>query len=316
MKPEQWNAIRAAALGETLEKPPVALIIDSPWIPGFLGISSLDYLMDPEVWLRANLEVEDRFPEIAFLPGFWAEMGMCAEPSGFGCKMRFFADRTPDTHSLTDDIEVAAALELPNPATDGLMPVILNQYRKMEPRVREAGHVVKMVAARGPLTLAVHLMGVTDFLMALKTEPEPTHRFLKMTTTLVRNWLEAQAEALDSIESVLVLDDIAGFLSLEDYLEFAHPYLKEVFDAFPNAIKFFHNDTDNPDFVPPSPGAWHPCLQLHAPAFTAGDPGEDRPGCLPAREHPTAAGHGPGVARGSPGARARLPERDFPAGKG
>ena len=35
-------------------------------------------------------------------------------------------------------------------------------------------------------------------------------------------------------------------MSPKNYLEFAHPYLKEVFDAFPQAVRIFHNDTDNP----------------------------------------------------------------------
>jgi uroporphyrinogen decarboxylase len=103
-----------------------------------------------------------------------------------------------------------------------------------------------MVAARGPLTVATHLMGVTPFLLGLKLEAAATHRLLRITTTLVRHWLEAQAAGLREVEGILVLDAIAGFLSPKDYLEFAHPYLKEVFDAFPRALRIFHNDTDNP----------------------------------------------------------------------
>ena len=76
--------------------------------------------------------------------------------------------------------------------------------------MKDAGHVRKMVAARGPLTLATHLMGVTEFLLALKLNPAETHRLLKMTTTLVRTWLEAQAAALSEVEGIMVLDDIAG----------------------------------------------------------------------------------------------------------
>jgi uroporphyrinogen decarboxylase len=83
-------------------------------------------------------------------------------------------------------------------------------------------------------------------LLALKLHPAKTHALLKTTTALVRAWLEAQAEALKEVEGILVLDDIAGFVSPKDYLEFAHPYLKSVFDAFPGAVKMFHNDTDNP----------------------------------------------------------------------
>ena len=62
MTPEQWETLQKCAAGEELPTLPVALIVDSPWIPGFLGISTLDYLTIPEVWLKANLAVEQAFP--------------------------------------------------------------------------------------------------------------------------------------------------------------------------------------------------------------------------------------------------------------
>jgi len=228
----------------------VALIVDSPWIPGYLGLSTLDYLTDPEVWLRSNLEVIQRFPEVLFLPGFWVEFGMTAEPSAFGCRVSFHSDRPPSAHPFRGGLGAVEGIEPPNPAADGFLPVILNYYRRLEPRVTEAGHAIKMVAARGPLTVASHLLGVTEFLVGLRLNPGDTHRLLRVTTTLVRTWLEAQAAALEGVEGILVLDDLAGFLSPKDYLEFAHPYLKEVFDAFPGALRVFHNDTDNPVSYP------------------------------------------------------------------
>jgi uroporphyrinogen decarboxylase len=246
MTPEQWTLLKHCATGGEVATPPVALIVDSPWIPGYLGISALDYLTVPEVWLDANLRVIREFPEILFLPGFWAEIGMCAEPSAFGCKVSLFADRTPVAHPMVSGIEELDRLSAPDPLADGFMPVLLNLYRRMEPRVNDTGHVVKMVATRGPLTVATHLMGVSNFLLGMKLEAAATHRLLRLTTTLVKDWLKAQAGALKEVEGILVLDDIAGFMSAKDYLEFAHPYLKEVFDAFPGAVKMFHNDTDNP----------------------------------------------------------------------
>jgi uroporphyrinogen decarboxylase len=206
----------------------------------------LDYLTVPEVWLEANLRVAAEFPEVIFLPGFWAELGMGAEPSAFGCKISLYPNRTPLVHPLLRAVEQADGLQPPNPHTDGWLPVLLNLYRRMEPRVRDAGHLIKMVAARGPLTVASHLTGVSEFLLGLKLNPAATHRLLRLTTTLVKQWLQAQAEALSAVEGILVLDDLAGFISPRDYLEFGEPYLKEVFDAFPAAIKMFHNDTNNP----------------------------------------------------------------------
>ena len=246
MNRDKWETFKKAARGGKFATPPVALIVDSPWIPGFLGISTLDYLTVPEVWLDANLRVEREFPDVIFLPGFWAEIGMCAEPSAFGCKVSLYTNKTPVAHPMINGIEELDRLTAPNPLADGFMPMILNFYRRLKPRINDAGHVVKMVAARGPLTVATHLMGVSNFLLGMKLEAAATHRLLRITTTLVKDWLRAQADALKEVEGILVLDDIAGFMSPKDYQEFAHPYLKEIFDAFPVAVKMFHNDTDNP----------------------------------------------------------------------
>jgi uroporphyrinogen decarboxylase len=114
----------------------------------------------------------------------------------------------------------------------------------MEPKIKEAGESVKIVAGRGPLAIGTHLMGLTEFLVGMKIDPDNMHKLLKITTTLVKNWLEAQADVLSEVEGILVLDDIVGFLSKEDYMEFAHPYLKEIFNAFPNTLRIYHNDTE------------------------------------------------------------------------
>lgn len=246
MRKEQWDVLKRCVAGEEFKTPPVALIIDSPWLPGCLGLSTLDYLTVPEVWLDANVAVAKEFPEVIFVPGFWVEMGMGAEPSAFGCKVTFHRDRTPDVHALTSDIEDLSSLAPPDPRRDGLLPIILNYYRLLQPRIEDAGHVLKIIAARGPLVLATHLMGVSDFLLAMKTSPDATHQLLRTTTALVCTWLQAQSETLGNVEGILLLDDIVGFMSLPDYREFAHPYLMEIFQTFPEAMKLFHNDTNNP----------------------------------------------------------------------
>ena len=263
MNQEKWETIQKCARMKAVSTVPVALIVDSPWIPGYLGISTQDYFTKPDFWLEANLRVEQEFPEVIFLPGFWVELGMTAEPSGFGCRTRFFPDKTPLAYPLISSVDDVDRLVTPNPLTDGLMPSILALYKYLEPRVNDAGHLIKIVAARGPLAVASHLMGVTDLLLGLKLDPGNTHRLLKLVTTTVKQWLEAQAGVLRDVEAIMVLDDLVGFLSPKDYLEFAHPYLKEIFDAFPQAIKILHNDTNNPSSYP------HLCeLPVHIFNFT------------------------------------------------
>jgi uroporphyrinogen decarboxylase len=245
MNQQQWRLFKHCALGGEVATPPVALIIDSPWLPGYAGVSTVDYLTVPEVWLEANLAVEREFPGVIFLPGFWVEFGMCAEPSAFGCGFSLHGNQPPDVQPRLNGVEEVERLSPPNPERDGLLPVILNFYRRLEPRVNAAGQRIKVVAARGPLAVAAHVVGVTNFLVGLKLNPAATHRLLQLTAALVRQWLQAQAAALKEVEAVLVLDDLAGFLSPKDYLEFAHPYLKQVFAAFPGVVKMFHDDTNN-----------------------------------------------------------------------
>lgn len=232
---------------EKFDKAPAGLIVDSPWMPAYTGISTLDYFTVPDKWFEANMKIRKDFPELIFIPDFWVEYGMAAEPSGFGCKINFYEANTPTVNHIipsADDMDVVDSIPVPNPKTDGLLPFILNLYRNMEPKIKDAGESVKIVAGRGPLAIGTHLMGLTEFLVGMKVDPDNMHKLLKKTTTLVKNWLEAQADVLSEVEGILVLDDIVGFLSRDDYMEFAHPYLKEIFDAFPNTLKIYHNDTE------------------------------------------------------------------------
>lgn len=248
MKLHEWETIKKCANMEDPGDIPVGLIVDSPWIPGYFGISTIDYFAIPNIWLESNLKIKKDFTGLILLPDFWVEYGMAAEPSGFGCKTVFFEDRMPNINhviSSADDIDQIINLPVPNPKTDGLMPLVLSIYKNVKEKLKAIGESIKIVAARGPLTTASHLMSLTEFLVALKTDPDATHKLLELTTALAINWLEAQSDVLDEVGGIMLLDDVVGFLSEEDYMEFAHPYLKRIFSSFPECIKIYHNDTDN-----------------------------------------------------------------------
>ncbi len=245
---EQWKNVQKCIRKENTEIP-LGLIIDSPWLPGFYNMSTIDFLTIPDIWLKAYTQVRKDYPEVIFFPDFWVEYGMGIEPSGFGCLVSFSESTTPTVHHIMNSADnlddFLQHVKAPNPYSDGLMPLCLSFYKYIEPRVKAMGEHIKMVAARGPLTLGSHQMGLTEFLMALKLNPDSTKKLLKLNTDLVISWLTAQSEVLSEVEGILVLDDVVGFLSKEDYFEFAHPYLKQIMDSFPNQVKMYHNDTDN-----------------------------------------------------------------------
>lgn len=251
MRPDQWKVFRRAAKQEPAAGVPAAVLMDSAWLPEYLGIGHMDYYLDPEVWLQSNLKVMNEFRDLIFFPSWWPEYGMCNEASALGSRIMFWPDKTPDPLPTLMRLEDLVYLNPVCPQKDGLMAFALHRYRTMKHRVFEAGYVIPMVASRGPFVTAASLRGVNEFMLDLVDHPAVTHRLLDSITAAIISWLEAQAEAVgECVDGILVLDDIIGFVSESVYLEFAHPYLVRICDAFPRSwVRVFHNDANVRPFL-------------------------------------------------------------------
>jgi hypothetical protein len=64
-------------------------------MPGYAGVSYLDYYRDPDLWFRSNLRLLLEFPDVMFVPSWWIEYGMAIEPSAIGSKIVFAPDQPP-----------------------------------------------------------------------------------------------------------------------------------------------------------------------------------------------------------------------------
>ncbi|MBN1440176.1 MAG: uroporphyrinogen decarboxylase family protein [Anaerolineales bacterium] len=238
-----WDRFKTAARLETPDAVPVALIVDSPWLPGYAGIDTRDYFLFPEKWLEINLGLLKRFSDVAWIPGFWVEYGMAAEPSAFGTRLHFYADRPPAIEPLTDNLDFWSELRPADPQEDGLMPLVLRQYRAMDERLAAEGLGIRMVAARGPMTVASWLAGMVPLLTDVALAPEKVSILLKTVTTTIIRWLHAQLDSIRQPEGILLLDDVVGMVSKEHYEEIIHPHLRRIFDEFDGLIRIYHNDT-------------------------------------------------------------------------
>jgi uroporphyrinogen-III decarboxylase len=241
MTDQQWELLKKILKGEKVEPLPVGFIIDCPWLPSWYGIRILDYFSNDELWLQANLKALRDFPEVMFFPGFWSEFGMCTEPSAFGARCTFPPNEFPHAHPILSTSEGIAALPVPDPRKDGLMPFMVNRLRLAEPKIEAAGHRIRFAVSRGPLNIASYLMGTTDFLTLLVTEPEEAETLLKKVTAFVKEWLAVQREAFPSIDGIFMLDDIVGFLGEREFRRFGLPCFKELYDT-DVTVKFLHND--------------------------------------------------------------------------
>jgi uroporphyrinogen-III decarboxylase len=242
MTNEHWQLLLQTIKGEVPAKPLTGFIIDSPWIPGWAGISTLQYYSSEQIWFEANKKAIETFPDIVFLPGFWSEFGMCTEPSAFGAKLVWNEHNLPHAHKIMNDLSGADQLKIPNPKTDGLLPFVIQRLLNYQPQIRAMGHEVKFAIARGPLNIASFLMGTTELMMAFIMDPEGSHKLLETITRFSIDWVQHQKEMLPSIEGILLLDDIVGFIGDDECKEFAIPYIKRIFSAFDSKLNFFHND--------------------------------------------------------------------------
>lgn len=242
MTGEQWSNLLDVINGEVVEPAPMGFIIDSPWLPGWAGISALDYYSSEQMWFEANLKAVKQFSQVIFMPGFWSEFGMCTEPSAFGSKCSWQPNDMPYAEKILADIKAAASLSKPNPKKDGLLPFTLSRLRHYRGQIEQQGHGIKFAVSRGPLNVASFLAGSTEFLMAVRTDPDEVHKLLGTITDFIIDWLELQIETFPSIDGVFILDDIVGFLGEQDFKESALPYLQRIFKPFDVAVKFFHND--------------------------------------------------------------------------
>jgi uroporphyrinogen decarboxylase len=243
MTEKQWSTLLDVIHGKELKPIPVGFIIDSPWLPNWYGVNILDYFTSDDIWFNANMHAINTFPDIIFLPGFWSELGMCSEPASFGTVCSFPINEFPYARKNILSIEDIDRLSKPNPETDGLTPFILNRLILNQKRIEDSGHRIYFAIARGPLNIATYLMGVQEFLMAMIMNPDETHRLLNLITDFLVDWLDLQCEAIPSIDGMLVLDDIVGFIGEAEFTTFGLPYFKKIFDR-DLSLKCFHNDAD------------------------------------------------------------------------
>ena len=249
-----WDNFMAVARGEHTDRVPVALIVDSPWLPGFANMNMLDFFLFPDRWLAAHLNIVQRFPTMVFVPGFWVEYGMAAEPTAFGTPVLWRHNAPPALRHLDLPPEQWADLPRPDPQTDGMMPLVLRRLIDLEQNgTLPDPYRIHIVAARGPLALATHVLGTTSFLEATATEPDATLAVLDIFTDLVIAFLRAQIDCLREPQGILVLDDIVGMLSPRAFKRVALPFLQRIFSAFDGLVRFYHNDTPCAHLLPHLP---------------------------------------------------------------
>ena len=202
MTEKQWAILLDVINGKESEPMPVGFIIDSPWLPGWAKMTTMDYFSSDNKWLEANIKAIREFPDVIFLPGFWSEFGMCSEPSAFGSKCSWETTSLPFAHPVVKDFDAADSITKPDPSKDGLLPFVLNRLKNAQGQIERQGHKIKFAVSRGPLNIASFLAGTTEFLMAVRANPAEVEQLLDMITDFIIDWLCLQMDTFASIEGI------------------------------------------------------------------------------------------------------------------
>jgi len=242
MTAKQWNDLLMVIDGKNLGYQPVGFIIDSPWIPGWYGITNIQYYSSEKHWLESNLKAINLFPDVWFIPCFWSEFGMCTEPSAFGARMKWLEQSLPHAEKIIRNIEDINILPDPDVTSDGLLPFVISRLKENEIAIKEAGHEIKFAISRGPLNIASFLMGTTEFMMALAMYPVESKQLIEKITDFICRWISYQKECFPTIDGIFILDDLLGFVGDYEFNEFAIPFLRKIFSVFEAKVRFLHND--------------------------------------------------------------------------
>lgn len=241
MRDDQWQSlVELVSQGSAI--PRVGLLVDSPWVPGWYGITIREYLASERLWLQANLKAVEEFPDVWFIPGFWSEYGMCTEPSAFGGRCRFGANDFPHIEPILKSWAEVPDIRPPDCTRDGLLPFVLERLKLTESEMVKKGHRVRFAVSRGPLNIGSYLLGQSEFLLGLKAEKELAHQLLRLVTDFIKHWVQYQKEVFPSIDGMLILDDLIGFVGPKDFEEFVVPYFTEIFSSINVSVRMLHND--------------------------------------------------------------------------
>lgn len=217
------------------------------WYTKVLGIKPRDYYQGFELKLNTQIKLQDQYPDAMLLPGIWPDFGVVAEPSAFGCPVVWKEDQAPVALPIITDINQVLNMKPVNVKEAGLLPKVVETYEYYFKHLDKSyidnyGYVDGSVFFLGPLETAALIRGYCEFLLDLYDNPVLVHKLLDIVTTTLLEWLKYLETKIGKIKRLLIADHFPTQISSEHFEEYFFPYIKRIFDEFPNAEKLYHNE--------------------------------------------------------------------------
>jgi len=191
------------------------------------NVSLKDYLNSGELLAVCQLESWKRFGYDAL--AVFADNSLEAE--ALGSKISFADDAYPhiDEYCL-NNIHEWKHLSIPDPETDGRMPVILEACRILKEQVGDEAAVVGTV--QGPMTLAGQLVGIEKLIFSVVDHPDEFCNLLDFTTRVTITFGKALLTAGAHIIHIFDPSSSCSVINRAVFSEFLLPNLKQAFKEF------------------------------------------------------------------------------------
>jgi uroporphyrinogen decarboxylase len=221
---------------------PVFLNVNGPYFSSFHGIDPYDYYHSPELMLKAQLALRDRFWG---LTGVFPDMSIAPEPSALGAEITWTADGTPWVLPCVKTMEDVEKIEIPDVEKAGYLTRSLYTYRYMYQEVGDR-IPVGFSTTHSPWGVAALMRGTSEFMGDVIMNPELVRALLRKTTDLGLMWLGTMQKELPpgAFKRILIWDDLSSFVSLDHFREFILPIYEELYSAFPQCERWYHNDAN------------------------------------------------------------------------
>ena len=221
---------------------PVFLNVNGPYFSSFYGIDPYDYYHSPELMLKAQLALRERF---GGLTGVAPDMSIAPEPSALGAEITWTADGTPWVIPCIQSMEDVEKIEIPAVEDAGYLTRSLHAYRYMYKQVGDR-IPVGFSTTHSPWGVAALMRGTSDFMADVIMDPELVKALLRKTTDLGLLWLSTMERELPAgaFKRILIWDDLSSFVRIEHFREFILPIYEELYSAFPQCERWYHNDAN------------------------------------------------------------------------
>ena len=240
--PKNWNRIQAAMAFEEPDQVPFFLHSSGPFHTSLNQVPVMDYYNSVEKMLEVQQATNTRFNGLTAIA---PDLSMAIETSAMGAEITWTSDGNSWVQPFVKTEEDIEKLEVPDLDDAAYMTKVFEYYRYMKEKVGKVTPVA-FNSTHSPWGVAALIRGTSEFFTDVVENPGFVKKLTRKTLDLSLTYLRAMQEAVgpENFTRILLWDDLASFVSLEQFREFVLPLYEEIFGAFPQCERWYHNDAD------------------------------------------------------------------------